>query len=530
MLAVAFLCAQNNAQPPDTVRPEISGIVLEQDLKQFIPDAEITIYFNGSEVGKVTSNYQGAFRFQGTEFGVYSLRTRKPGYGYPGEPLFGSGAVTQVNLDRKRPSREITIALSRVGEVRGRMIDADSGEPLADFPVRISPLFYNRGSQVITPGNETRTDSEGRFKLTTSTGRHVAIIRPRIAGAAQFLKEFSDEDTKAVDQDYERSYWPGGGALGSVYGVQVPAGGVGDVGTIEARKTNFYRLHVTVSDAGCRAGEIVQVMIGNLTDRFATSDGRGETGCGKSFLVRNLQPGRYVFNLFQSRGGPKGTVVADITDRNLSVAASLHRGADVECQVVPAEGARLAPLNRLQVSTRPVEGLPFLDEMSPVHADEKGRFRLENVSYGRRRLDLTGIDNSYYVKEVRYNDAVISNNIFTVSGPGILQVIVDDKPANITGVVSESDHPVSYPYVVMAKWPSEESVPRPSYTSGGTEGKFQFAGLAPGEYQIFAVSNSDVAKLDEPGVLGRLLAGAEKISLDPRSSQKVTLRLTDPAR
>jgi len=407
-----FAQTQNAAQPPDAVRPEIRGIVLERDLNQIVPDAEITIYFNGSEVGKTTSDYQGAFRFQGTELGIYSLFARKPGYGH--EPTL-STTNNQVNLDSPRLIREITVVLSRVGEIRGRVVDAESREPLSNFPVRISPLIYARGSKLVSPNwREVRTDSEGRFATPVAAGRYITVIAPKLLGAPQFLKEFSGEDTKGVDQDYERSYWPGGGGLASVHGEEVPAGAVRDVGTIEVRKTTFYRLLVSVAEPGCKAGEIVQIVIGNLSDMYATPDGRGETECGKSFLVRNLQPGRYALNLFQTRGGPKDTLVTEITDRNLSLVASLHRGADIEGQVVLEEGARITPLNRVQASTRPVEGLPFVDEISPVRVDEKAKFRLENVSFGQRRLELTGVTDGYYVKEVRYNGAVVVNNIFTV--------------------------------------------------------------------------------------------------------------------
>ena len=113
-----------------------------------------------------------------------------------------------------------------------------------------------------------------------------------------------------------------------------------------------------------------------------------------------------------------------------------------------------------------------------------------------------------------------------------MQIIIDDKPAAINGVVADGENRVSEPYIVLSAWPRPADylyVP-PKNATGGRDGRFQFAGLAPGDYRIFAVSQTDRDKLDEPGVLDRLLAAAEKISLDPRGSQNVTLKLTDLGR
>jgi hypothetical protein len=266
----------------------------------------------------------------------------------------------------------------------------------------------------------------------------------------------------------------------------------------------------------------------NVMDPSAWAGILGETSCGKDFLIRSLQPSSYSFNLSVGRGRSKDTLAIDVKDRNIDITASLHRGANVEGQVIRAEGARL-PLDRFQVSTRPVGALPFLDEMQYVSPDAQGKFHLENLSFVRRRLALASVGASYYLKEVRFNDVALPDNIFTVTGPGSLQIILDDKPAAVSGVVSESDHRVSQPYVVLAKWPTSSVAPL-NFAIGGADGKFQFTGLAPGDYRIFAIAQTEMQKLHEPHVLDRVLAAAERISLGPLGSQTLSLTLADPAR
>jgi hypothetical protein len=64
--------------------------------------------------------------------------------------------------------------------------------------------------------------------------------------------------------------------------------------------------------------------------------------------------------------------------------------------------------------------------------------------------------------------------------------------------------------------------------TGGDDGSFRFAGLAPGEYRILAVPLETKDKLDEPGVLERLFVGALKITLDRGDSQNVQVKPVDP--
>jgi hypothetical protein len=140
------------------------------------------------------------------------------------------------------------------------------------------------------------------------------------------------------------------------------------------------------------------------------------------------------------------------------------------------------------------------------------------------------------VKAVRYNGSAVRGNpsalVFALdpSAPSHSLVIeVDDKPGFVTGVVTERERPVTQPYVVLMPWPVRDPAdmwPIPS-TTGDADGKFQFAGLAPGEYRILAVSSAVKDELNKPNVLERLLANAKKVELGPRGNQNLTLELTE---
>ena len=62
---------------------------------------------------------------------------------------------------------------------------------------------------------------------------------------------------------------------------------------------------------------------------------------------------------------------------------------------------------------------------------------------------------------------------------------------------------------------------------GDEDGKFQFAGLAPGLYRVVAIPSASKDRLDRPNILERLLAGAKEVTLGPGNFQTVTLELTE---
>lgn len=180
---------------------------------------------------------------------------------------------------------------------------------------------------------------------------------------------------------------------------------------------------------------------------------------------------------------------------------------------------------------------PYFGELpGPAPADSDGRFQLVSRSpFGKFLMDLIAPDGAGdYVKEVRFNGVVVTDNPITLNSSGdvqSLEIVVDDQPTTLTGVVSDGDHPASKPYIVLSKWPlaAELAYVRMERTDGDDDGQFRFADLAPGEYRAVAVSQTNRDMIDEPGVLQRLLTSVDSITLSRGSVQAIGLKLVDPA-
>jgi hypothetical protein len=224
----------------------------------------------------------------------------------------------------------------------------------------------------------------------------------------------------------------------------------------------------------------------------------------------------------------------DIVNKDVKLTASLARVSNIEGRLVAADGAGKIPFEKLRIMAVPASATgPLL--AGPVTVDPEGRFQLMGRSpFEKFLIWMIAPDGTRdYVKEIRFNGRIVTDPIALdgSSGTQSLEVVVDDQPATITGVVSDGDHSVSKPYVLLIRWPmpAELAYARPQGAAGDDGGQFRFTDLVPGEYRAIAVSQSNRDMLDEPGVLQRFLSSAETITLSRGGVQAITLKLVDPS-
>jgi hypothetical protein len=523
--------------------PLIQGVILEAGTNRGLPGAQILINQEGSQaVRSTTSDSQGAFRFEPDQFGHFDVKVKMDGYTAmmnspiaPIPPMTGS-LQTHVVITTGNPTENLRWVLVHPGELTGRVVDAETGKPLAKISVAAASTNYFNGRRSAPQIGRVMTDGDGQFVLTPIIpGNYVVATFPRTIGQEQFQTRFSDDDLKVVDQDYERSFWPGGVDFDAASPVLVGPGASINVGTLKLRKTLYYRVHAVFPAGNCSSGEMVQVMVDAGASKGSAPPNvflNSQVPCGQDFLIRNLQTGSYRLTLSSGRSPEthaQGSAPFDLIDRNAEVTVSLARGMDLDGRIVAAEGASPPPLDQLLVWVQPVD--LGIASGRPLTPDEQGKFHVVNAALGRQHLSLVNLGR-HYIKEVRYNGLPVAEGTFVVDGsPGRLEVILDDKPAAIGGVVEADGNPVSKPYVVLTSWPlpSDGMLSSLKKASGNDNGIFRFGGLPPGDYRIVAVAPEVKGKLDEPGVLGRLLSGADTVTLSPGGFEDLDLKPADPS-
>lgn len=533
-----FVALAPAVQPQSaTPSPEIQGSVIEYGTHLGLSGVQVTLLKNGEKepIRITATDSQGAFLLQPGDFGHYTVKVALDGYTFAPPDLSNISASSgAVVLTTGNPKEELHFTLVRPGEITGRVVDEETGEPVAKVRVK-SVASKNNGPILFLQGMPILTDADGRFVIANvMPGSYVVETVPAALGTAQITEKFSDEEVSQIDRDIEQAFWPGGGDLDSASPIQVAPGGSVSVGTLKVRSASYYRARVRFVPANCPAGAKASVRLRHASKSAAADQVNAQVPCGSDFLIRAIPRGSYEVAIFAGRGETlaQTRIPLEIADKNVEVSAALERGVDVDIRIAVADGVTQPASEQVTVS---VNDRDMLSPNAPFNPAADGSFRLPNQPLGRKFISLLRAPNGLYLREVRYNGIAQNEAAFELDGGSeahIVELVLDNKPGAIRGVVQEGDKPVYQPYVVAARWPLSSDMLASSVRKldGGADGKFTIGGLSPGEYRIFAVSQGNKDKLSDSSILERLLTSAEKVTLDRGSVQNVELKLTDPSR
>jgi hypothetical protein len=489
-------------------------------------------------LGKAKTDIDGGFSFAPAQLGDYYVLATKDGYVNAARGSLSNSATVTISKDH--PVAEARLSYARPSQITGSLLDEESEKPLEKFRVTVSADYYARGRRFPAPGALAITDDKGRFVAKVPPGDYFVELQPAISSTrGRVLEEFTTKDLNAVDLDFEQSYWDGGHDPELALPVSVGSNAIVNVGLLKVRRVPFYRVHVSHSAAGCSDQDRVLMLITRVPPNG--QNGSADVTCGKGILIRGFAPGAYRLDIsltgpsFPTKSRLRGATTFQIVDKNLDLSVPLARGVDIVGKVVAAEGAAKPSFDKMTAYMRATIDVPQADE-GPVAVDAKGSFRLLNTNVTEQNLLISGVPGGYYIQEVRYNGTPVRGNMALVtleldgSAPShSLEVVLDDKPAFVTGTVTDRDRPVSQPLVVLAQWPlpNAKALWPLTTATGDAGGKYQFTGIAPGEYRILAVSSALKDKLQMPNVLEPLLRTAKKIELGPRATQNLSLELTE---
>lgn len=386
-------------------------------------------------------------------------------------------------------------------------------------------------------GSQGTTDAEGKFAISGQPGDYAVEIRPQVRQEDRVRTTFKDSDVEAIDQDYAHTYWPGGHDQQATIPVNVPSGASVDIGIIAVRKVPYYRVHVKVPPEGCLAGDTLDInenTWGYQNDQNSITI-KSKVPCG-DMLITGFAPGSYRLVITTGKG-PEGRHMASvpfvINDKNVEITAALETGITLEGKFVTEQGARPVDFTAFRVPMlSPLGGLPFGDVMTQSKVNSDGTFRVVGMPAVNHRLHLTTLPGGFCVKEVRYNGVVVRDGIIPMESPSMnhsLTLVLDDKPAAVTGTVMDGDKAVGGAWVIAARWPlplNQIFIAAASATSDD-QGRFQIPGLAPGEYRFVALRNRTDDRDRAPGKLEGALTASEKVELSEGTVQNLSLKPVD---
>ncbi len=538
---LAFLLSAAHAQSP-SLSYEITVKVLEFGTNSPLAAVDITLECYEGEAtssltpkklcGQARTADDGSFRFTPPGPGSYRVQVSKDGYQSAPSTHQPLGAGLTFHLKPELPKRTLTFRLARPVRLSGVLLDKDTQEPIANHPVAAYEYGYSHGAPATFSGARAFTGSDGRFTFPNlRPGQYVFAVLQRFASAREIkntpersgftqdrlLTQFTASDLTAPDLDYAPTIWPGGAGLDSAFPIRADSGADLDIGKIEIRKLPLRRLRLEIPDTVCPESGALTLNLRSLSNPWLGTS-VGEVGCGSTSIIRGLPSGLYRLEVMNPT--TRASVEITIADKNASLTVPLDRGVTVTGKFTPT----LPDPSPLNLYFRP---LTWVTVNRPPKIDAEGRFRAENIAIRDYQL-LLNLPPSHYLAKLLYNGAPADPNHLSLNSYApshALELILDSHPAALEGSVTQSNQPIAAPWVVLSPWPLPVDLYRSLRATDGTpEGRFQFTGLAPGEYRAIAVLPELRQDLERPYVLEQLLRAAPKITLTPSQSQSIELK------
>lgn len=468
--------------------------------------------FTTIPIATVFTDARGEFLTRVPVEGTYSA------YTVPGAYVVTrfSSTIVGARVDASHPRAEFGFAMQRLGQLMGRVVDADTLEPLPGIPVaamqksrvpriELGIVGEPKSWQPSLPVRAEKLSSEETLRLDSTAANGDFTLTNRVPGnyavtvvtpsetspAPTFTIGYAPGDLDVIDRVYPPLYWPGGVPAQDAVPLALTSGGVLNIGTIAIRKAPSYRAHVSLTQGECPEGESVRLTL------FSRADNRTEVvPCGTELLVKGLQPGPYVLYVVSDWQGERenvdsavwATAHLTVEDKNLELMLTPRRGIVLEGRVTSSEGGPALP-EFYSLASQP-------DALSPgmsappgeqfIEFKQDGRFRMA-VGPHSQTLIPDPRNRSLFLKEARYNgtpatDLKLPLNLGSPSHN--LELLLDDKFATVRGEVTGSGAAM----VVLQR----EGALLGQYSSPVNNGAYVSPPLPPGRYRIAAVPSEQM--------------------------------------
>ena len=496
----------------------IQGTLTDSTVNKPLADWEITVYdSNGpldSEpvVAKMKTDAQGKFRFSIPNAGYFYVRAE---YRYSHDMRTRS---TRVQLSPGKPLAEVAIALQRSGQIRGRLVDEETGNPLTNFYAHAVRVTAKDGRFTTTFENHISSDANGSFRLQLPPGTFAVETQPQ--GAPPFSGAVEDRD--GIEVNYHHALYPATSA--GMSPVTVTSETDVDLGTIRVRKQRLYHVRVEPDPKFCPPGSQVSGVDSTLLV-LERQPLRG-VPCGR-FALPPRPPGDYELDV---QVGKTLAETYSVPSTNRAVIRYSVTNADVVLPLTPTaaplRGRVKSDGGPTSVSFTAVEPIIAGSEARPQQTAADGSFAYQNVQPRLLKARVDGLGAQYFVRQVRYRGNVAPGGVFFFSGGGEVEIEIGQGASSLSGAVNRGGVIVPDADVVLV--PAPNAYAPIQHVTADRDGRYTIANVPPGEYKLFAVPASAREPAQQPDAWQRLLKQAATIVLQPGTSRNAAVTVRDP--
>ena len=535
---------------PGVAQLTIEGRVIEKGTSNGVAGATVTLDSRWTVDGASQKNERttqtdagGNFRFEVSGKEGYNLRATKEGYSSDGVSLGPKDAIPpNAPASVQALGEPVTLAISGSPTITGRVEDFDTGEPLSG--VAIEAVQVEMPTRYLGRAKLGSSGEDGTFAIQpeTGSGYYLIRVRPELQLTPRIRTDFDLDSWDISEEDYEQTYWPGGGDLKAAIPQLAQGIATVNVGAVRVRKSPVYRALFRFPASQCSEGESFNT---HLIDRETglTVDAPVEVPCGSDLLIVGLSPGPYKLFLTPGETPPAeqrfGRVPFDITDENQEFTIQLNGGVDLDGRIeLPSGyvgGSEEQPLSGITVSAIPKDR-PGAQRDAQVAED--GTFRLVNLPLEPYDIVVHGsFPAPLFVKGMTLHGipppAQVPTNKtrFALDGVGPLEIQLSDRPATITGTVVDAAGNPTDGIVLLSRWPMPPDANEDMGTQGATipaDGTFTVSDLPQGEYRLWALPVRQMINWTQTHQPVTDLGPGAAVKVDEGGSARVEVEMSQP--
>ena len=514
-LLISSACSGQNTEKPaapnlKTEKCTVAGMVVRKGSSEPIHFAHVTLTNDGDEQKSLhgTTAADGRFAIKEVPPGDYRVTVTRNGYvgeSYgatrpmdPGLPLALSPGK-QVN--------DLIFRMTPAAIIAGHVRD-ENGEPLPWAQVTASLSYFTQGKRTLMPVSSSATSDLGEYRLFNLPPGKYLLSAGYEMSQSMGMTMATTMGAREEREGLATTYYPGTSDPLQAVAVNVEPGA-------EIRSTDFslqpsgvfhIRGHVAGLSPG-RAGFGGAVMLRKGNTRISTAFPE-RTAAVKSedgtFDIDQVASGSYDIIALEFAGDsprmihrPIEVGGADVDGVNLA----FEPGVNITGHLRWEEKAA-APNVPLQVSLEQDEQVFSMHPTAEIQSD--GSFELKNVTVDSYWVNVSGSAPDAYLKSAHYGSSdALGNFRINPSSGATLELVASARGALIQGVVMNADPvPVSAVWVTLIPEDSKRDQKRLfNSVRSRANGKFEFRGVAPGDYTLFSWDNIEEHEWDDPEFL-----------------------------
>ena len=458
----------------------------------------------------VTSDSAGNFEFYGLPTGRYRLMADRTGYLktlYGARNTWAPGTI--LTLGAGPPLTGITVRMVEQAVLSGRVI---SDENASFWSVEVYQQQYQNGRKRWVCVDAVNTPGEFSFnKLKPGRYRLGVVGTIILVGTAE---------AAPGAPGYVTTYFPGVTDPAAAESIELrPGQTISDI-----------RLPRLKAPMSALSGSVVRKAGGSSVSPLvylaaAGSDSAGNVSLSARgrFKLDSIQAGSYILG-----------VVEGTLDRRLLGWQTVRVSGDVEAPAFDLDSIALrgtvqfdhgAPSGaKLRVRLTPVEDPTPYYAQAEVMPD--GTFAIPGSFAGPFRIDVEGLPAGAYLKSAAYGkqDALGVLNLAFQPGDEKLAIVLGANGAQISGAVRDEDgKPLDGVVTLIPDPPQPQKASLYRLAETAENGRFQFQGIPPGKYRLYAWEEFESGAQFDPEVTAPFQPRSVSIEVTEGERKEVTL-------